>query len=78
MDNAEKLVALTARNYFAEQCDEAPSFHWFSGVMENTDEALLKHIEAEAHASGHLMAEDTIGDIQLRRLEIVLSIMWNG
>tara|TARA_Y100000361_G_scaffold142681_1_gene148930 strand:- start:390 stop:626 length:237 start_codon:yes stop_codon:yes gene_type:complete len=78
MSNGEKLVILTARNYFAQQCDEPPSFHWFHGVMENTDEALLKHIEAEAHASGHLMTEDTIEDIQMQRLEIVLSTMWNG
>lgn len=78
MNDGEKLVVLTARNYFAERCGEAPSYHWFNAEIENTDEALLEHIEAQAHASGNLMTEDTIGDIQMRRLEIVLSIMWNG
>ncbi len=78
MSESEKLVILAARNYFAQQCDEEPSYHWFNAEIDNTDEALLEHIEAEAHASGHLMTEDTLEDIQMRRLEIVLSVMWNG
>ena len=78
MNESEKLVILAARNYFAQQCDEEPSYHWFNAEIDNTDEALLEHIEAEAHASGHLMTEDTLEAIQMRRLEIVLSVMWNG
>jgi len=78
MTNGEKLVVLAARNYFANLCNKEPSYHWFNAEIDNTDEALLEHIEAEAHASGNLMTEDSIEDIQMRRLEIVLSIMWNG
>ena len=78
MNKSEKLIILAARNYFAQKCDEEPGYHWFNAEIDNTDEALLEHIEAEAHASGHLMTEDTLEDIQMRRLEIVLSVMWNG
>ena len=78
MTYGEKLVILAARNYFASKCDEEPSYHWFNGEIDNTDEALLERIESEAHASGHLLYEDTLDDIQLSRLERVLSTMWNG
>jgi len=78
MTYGEKLIIIAARNYFADKCAEKPSYHWFNAEIDNTDEALLEHIEAEAHASGHLMTEDTLEDIQMRRLEIVLSVMWNG
>ena len=78
MTFGEKLVVLAARNYFAQKCNEPPSYHWFNAEIDNTDEALLEHIESEAHASGHLLCEDTLDDIQVSRLERVLSTMWNG
>lgn len=78
MTLAEKLIIIAARNYFAQQCNEEHSYHWFNAEIENTDEALLEHIEAEAHASGNLLCEDSIEDIQLVRLERVLSVMIHG
>jgi len=78
MTYGEKLIIIAARNYFADKCAEKPCYHWFNAEIENTDEALLEHIEAEAHASGNLLSEDTIEDIQVVRLERVLSVMWNG
>ncbi len=78
MTHGKKLVILAARNYFAQQCNELPSFHWFSADIDDTDEALLEHIESEARASGHLPCEDTLEDIRVSRLEKVLSTMWNG
>jgi hypothetical protein len=78
MTLAEKLIVTVARNYFAQECKCEPGYHWFNAEIENTDEALLEHIEAEAHASGNLLCEDSVEDIQVVRLERVLAVMING
>jgi hypothetical protein len=78
MTLAEKLIVTAARNYFAQECKCKPDYHWFNLEIENTDEALLEHIEAEAHASGNILCEDSIEEIQVVRLERVLAVMIHG